>query len=182
MSFQAYLDAVKAKTGKTVADFKALAEGKGLAKHGEIVRWLKEDFSLGHGHATAVAGSILKPGHFKVPAEDKVEALFAGTKAGWRATYEALMAEIEIFGPDVSVAPTDSYVSLLRGGKKFAIVQPSSAERLDLGVKLKGAAPGGRLEAAGSWNSMVTHRVRVGDPQELDAEVIAWLKRAYAAA
>ena len=58
MSFQAYIDNIKAKTGKTPADFKKLAEKKGLLKPGikagEIVKWLKEDFDLGHGHAMAI--------------------------------------------------------------------------------------------------------------------------------
>lgn len=58
MSFQAYLDNIKAKTGKTPEDFKKLAEEKGLLKPGvkamEIVNWLKKDFGLGHGHAMAI--------------------------------------------------------------------------------------------------------------------------------
>ena len=58
MSFQAYLDNIQAKTGKTPADFKKLAEKKGLlkpgVKAGQIVTWLKEDFDLGHGHAMAI--------------------------------------------------------------------------------------------------------------------------------
>jgi hypothetical protein len=58
MSFQAYLDSIQAKTGKTPADFKKLAEKKGLlkpgVKAGQIVAWLKEDFDLGHGHAMAI--------------------------------------------------------------------------------------------------------------------------------
>ena len=69
----------------------------------------------------------------------------------------------------------------MRGTKKFAIVQ-TSGERLDLGIKLKGVPPTERLEAAGSWNAMVTHRVRISDPKQLDAEVLAWLKQAYDAA
>jgi len=48
MSFQAYLDSVKAQTGKTVADFRAQSSEKGLSKHGEIVRWLKDEYGLGH--------------------------------------------------------------------------------------------------------------------------------------
>jgi hypothetical protein len=64
MSFQAYLDNIKAKTGKTPADFKALAETKGLlasgVKAGQIVAWLKEDFGLGRGHAMAIY-AVLKP-------------------------------------------------------------------------------------------------------------------------
>lgn len=63
MSFQAYLDNIQAKTGKTPADFKSLAEKKGFLKKGniadgikvgEIVQWLKTDFDLGHGHAMAL--------------------------------------------------------------------------------------------------------------------------------
>lgn len=62
--FQSYLDNIKAKTGKTPADFKALAKKKGLltpgAKAGEIVAWLRKDFGLGHGHAMAIY-ALLKP-------------------------------------------------------------------------------------------------------------------------
>jgi hypothetical protein len=63
MSFQAYIDNIKTKTGKTPADFKKLAEQKGFLnkgklvegiKAGEILAWLKKDFDLGHGHAMAV--------------------------------------------------------------------------------------------------------------------------------
>jgi hypothetical protein len=54
-----------------------------------------------------------------------------------------------------------------------------STERMDVGIKRKGAAPTERLVAAGSWNAMVTHRVGIGDPQQIDAEVLAWLQQAH---
>lgn len=63
MSFQGYLNTIKAKTGKGPADFRKLAEQKGFTQKGElkattkagdIVKWLKEDFELGHGHAMAI--------------------------------------------------------------------------------------------------------------------------------
>ncbi|HEY6621033.1 MAG TPA: DUF4287 domain-containing protein [Steroidobacteraceae bacterium] len=58
MSFQAYIDNIKAKTGKTPEDFKKLAEKKVLLKPGikatEILAWLKNDHDLGHGHAMAI--------------------------------------------------------------------------------------------------------------------------------
>ena len=74
MSFQAYLDNIQTKTGKSPADFKKLAEKKGFlvkgklasgVKTGEIVKWLKEDFELGHGHSMAIFAlfkGIKKPG------------------------------------------------------------------------------------------------------------------------
>lgn len=62
MSFQAYIDNIKAKTGKTPEDFKLMAEQKGLlapgVKAGEIVAWLKADFGLGHGHAMAIYATL----------------------------------------------------------------------------------------------------------------------------
>ncbi len=58
MTFQAYIDNIHAKTGKMPADFKALADAKGLlapgTKASEITAWLKEEFGLGHGHAMAI--------------------------------------------------------------------------------------------------------------------------------
>jgi len=58
MSFQAYIDNIKAKTGKTPEDFRKLAEKKGLLKPEvkamQVVNWLKEEFGLGHGHAMAI--------------------------------------------------------------------------------------------------------------------------------
>jgi hypothetical protein len=58
-------------------------------------------------------------------------------------------------------------------------VRPSAADRIDIGIKLKGVAPAGRLAAAGSWNNMATHRLRISDPNQIDAELVAWLKQAY---
>lgn len=63
MSFQSYIANIQAKTGKTPADFRALAEEKGFTQSGEIregvtagrvVEWLKADYGLGHGHAMAI--------------------------------------------------------------------------------------------------------------------------------
>jgi hypothetical protein len=55
MTYQAYLDSIKAKTGKTPDDFRKLAAEKGLTKSPEIMAWLKSDFGLGHGHANVIA-------------------------------------------------------------------------------------------------------------------------------
>ena len=182
MTFQAYLDSVKKQTGLGPKDFAALAAERGLTRHGEIMAWLKADYGLGHGHATAIATVLLKSDARKAGPEAQLDALFSGTKAGWRAACDRLIAEVAAFGSDASAAPNETYVNLLRVRKKFAIVQPSSAKRLDIGIKLPGIEPVGRLEAAGSWNAMVTHRVRIADPAEIDTEVLDWLRAAYTAA
>ena len=182
MTYQAYLDSIKAKTGKTPDDFRKLAAEKGLTKYPEIMAWLKSDFGLGHGHANVIAQLLANPEARKITPDERVAKLFAGKKEKWRKDYDALVAKLAGFGADVRVAPTNTYISLLRGGNKFGIIEPSAPERLDIGIKLKGVAPTERFEAAGSWNNMVTHRVRISDPNQIDVEVLAWLKQAYDAA
>jgi hypothetical protein len=178
MTFQAYLDNIYAKTGKTAGDFKALAEQRGLTRHGDITAWLKEDFGLGLGHARAIADVILREDEWSPGGDEQVARHFAAGKAHWRTTYDAIMSHVSDFGSDVAVSPASSYISLVREGRKFAIVKVTS-KRMDIGIKLKGFPAEGRFEDAGSWNTMVTHRVRIDDPQQVDAEVIDRLRDAY---
>ena len=182
MTLKAYLDNIKAKTGKTPEDFRVLAEKKGLlqqgVKTGEIVTWLKEDFGLGHGHAMAIVLTLKNATQPKTNKEEQVAKHFRGERAKWREPFDALLAKIRKFGPDVSVSPTQSYISILRKGKKFAIVQVTS-EHFDIGIKLKGSETTDRFEAAGAWNAMVTHRVRIDAPRQINSEVISRLRQAY---
>ena len=100
----------------------------------------------------------------KASPTEKIDKLFAGQKSQWRKAYDTLEAKVRKFGADVEIAPNMTYINLVRGAKKFGIVQVA-VERLDIGIKLKGAAPTDRFEAAGAWNAMVTHRVRITDPK-----------------
>jgi hypothetical protein len=185
MSFQAYIDTIKARTGKDPEEFRTLAEARGLlepdVKAGQILSWLKDDFGLGRGHGMALIATFNAVTQPKVSRDERINRQFSGGRARWRATYDRLLSEFDRFGPGVSAAPTDSYISLLRRGKKFGILQVT-ADRLDIGIKLKGTAAAGRLEPAGSWHTMVTHRVRVSDPGQIDTDVLAWLRAAYEAA
>lgn len=179
MTYQAYLDNIRTKTGKTPDDFRVLAAERGLTTYRDLMAWLKADYGLGHGHANLIAQLITTANEAKKSADEKIDARFSGNKAHWRMAYDAIIAAASQFGPDFKVMPTSSYISLVRGGKKFAIVDPATAGRLDIGIKLKGVEPAGRLTVAGSWNNMVTHRVRIAHPEEIDAELLAWLRQAY---
>jgi hypothetical protein len=78
----------------------------------------------------------------------------------------------------VEFAPKQAYVSLRRS-KQFACLQPSTATRLDAGLKFKDVEPAGRLERSAIVNSRFTHRVRVTNAAGVDRELIAWLRAAY---
>ena len=59
MSYQAYLDAIEKKTGKTPAELLDEAAARGFtpqSKAGDFVAWLKDDYDVGRGHAMALWG------------------------------------------------------------------------------------------------------------------------------
>jgi hypothetical protein len=172
---------IEAQTGKSVADWVAAARASGHAKHGEILKWLKTEHGLGHGYANFLALRTLEARAPAPAGDDPVDGLFAGPKAALRPVYDQLLAAVEGFGPDVEVAPKKNNVSLRRK-KQFGLLQPSTATRLDIGLILKDTPTTDRLEASGSFNAMFTHRVRVAGAGDIDAELIAWLRKAYDAA
>jgi hypothetical protein len=173
---------LEAKTGKPLADWVAVVKAAGDLKHGQLVSLLKEKHGLGHGYANMVVhlarGDV---GAGAPPGDDLVAAQYAGDKAPLKAIYDKLLKEVAKFGKDVEVSPKKAYVSLRRK-KQFALVQPTTKTRLDVGINLKGAPAKGRLEASGSFNAMVTHRVRVESAADVNKELIGWLKAAYEAA
>ncbi len=184
MSFQAYLDAIEAKSGKTITELKTIATTKGLigpaVKAGDVFAWVSEAFGIGRGHSMALYSILKSEGAQRMTTEQHIASHFTGAKAHWRPVYDKLLTSLQAFGPGMGTAPTDTYISLLRDSKKFAVVA-FTAVRMDIGIKLKSAAPTERFAASGAWNGMVTHRVQITDPAQIDAEVLEWLRQAYAA-
>jgi len=170
---------LEANTGVAWSEWLDRARAAGTEKHGEIVKHLKTTHGIGHGYANLVAHKLKEAvAGGPVGEDDLVTAQYAGKKAGLRPIHDAVVAAAKQLGTDVEIAPKKTCVSLRRK-KQFALVQPSTATRVDLGINLKGTAPAGRLEASGSFNAMVSHRVRLASAQDIDAEVIAWLAAAY---
>jgi predicted transport protein len=165
------------KTGKSLDEWLKITRDSGLKKHGLILKMLKADHGMTHGFANLVAMKTLQSGS-EPSQDDLVEAQFSGPKADLRPIYDAIVAKVTKFGGDVEISPKKTYVSLRRN-KQFGIVQPSTRTRLDVGINLKGTAATDRLEASGSFNAMVSHRVRVTDKDQVDAELIDWLRQAY---
>ena len=169
------------KTGKSLDAWLAIAAKSGLGKHGELVKYLKADHGMTHGFANLVAHR-----HFNADAgvsagDDLVSAQYSGPKAALRPIYESICVMVGKFGKDVEIAPKKTYVSLRRS-KQFALIQPSTKDRIDVGINLRGEPAADRLEESGSFNKMVSHRVRITDKEQVDAELRGWLKKAYDAA
>ncbi len=174
---QSMLDNVEAKTGAPLDHWKKVVAASGLEKHGQIVKLLKTEHGVTHGYANLIAHESKKSGAIHADDADLVASQYEGKEA-LRPIYDRIVEIVRGFGDDVELAPKKAYVSLRRK-KQFGLVQPSTKSRVDLGLKLPDTDPDGRLEASGSFNSMVSHRVRLGEPDDVDDELKAWLRAAY---
>ncbi len=176
---QTMINNLPEKTGKSLEQWLSLLARQSFEKHGEIVKWLKGEHGVTHGFANLIAHSYRAAAAGDASSKgDLVAAQYAGAKADLKPVYDKIIKLVSEFGKDVEVAPKKAYVSLRRS-KQFAIVQPSTKTRVDVGINLKGHDTNERLEASGSFNSMVSHRVRLSGESDVDVELKEWLRKAY---
>lgn len=181
MSFQAYLDTIEAKTGMTPDDFLIVARQKGYLEPGvkttQIIDWLKQDYGLGRGHAMALTLIFNHASKPKLSHNELIDHHFTGSKIKWRESYDRLFTYVSRLDPGITAKPVNSYINFVKNGKKFAIVQVTT-DHLSIGIKRKGAPFDTRFKPAGTWNSMVTHRIDITEPGDVDADTLNWLKQA----
>ncbi len=169
---------IEKSTGKKMTDWIAIVNQSGFSKHGELVNFLKEKHGFTHGNANMVV-HYAKQSHAGAAenSDDLVAGQYKG-KENLKPWYDRIMAEVNKFGKDVEVAPKKAYVSLRRK-KQFALIQPSTKERLDVGLNIKGAEPSGIVEDGKKWNAMCTHRIRIENEKSINKELFNWIKQAY---
>jgi hypothetical protein len=162
------------KTGRSMPEWLDTVSSTGLTKHTDIVAWLKSEHGLTHGFANGIAQTFRDRGASSEPA-DLVTEQYSGAKQGLRPIYDRLVQVAASFGSDVEVAPKKSGVSLRRS-KQFALVEAPSAKRVQLGIQLKGDLPTERLLVG---NAMCSHKVSLSSIDEIDDELLGWLREAY---
>lgn len=159
------------KTGKNLDQWIEFGNSSQVTKHREIIDHLKSEYGLTYGYANLIAPKTRVSKEGKLPTDGSlVDTQYSGKKNDMRPTYDAIIEGKTSFGKDVEIAPKKAYISLRRS-KQFAIVQPSTKTRVDVGINLKGTDPGDRLEPSGSINAMVSYRVRITERDQVDEQV-----------
>lgn len=164
-------------TGKTLEQWIDIVNSQNFAKHGEIVKFLKETHGLTHGFANLIAHKAKGSDAGSADnQEDLITKQYQG-KEHFKPIYDNLLSEIQTYGKDIEIAPKNTYVSLRRK-KQFAILNPATKSRFEIGINLKGQEPKGKLEAE-KPNSMCSHKIRIAEIKDIDQEVFEWIKTAY---
>jgi hypothetical protein len=177
---QTQLANIEKRTGKSLAALAAIIKASGLSKHGEIRDMLKRDLGMGHGDANTLVHYVNQSDGASAAGDASpdaaIEQIYSGPKAALRPIHDKLMAAIEAFGP-FEVAPKKGYVSL-RGKKQFAMIGPATQSQVEVGLNMKDVAATARLIAA-KPGGMCQYTVRLARPEDVDKELIAWIRRAY---
>lgn len=176
-ALQTMIDNLQKNTGKSLDAWIEIIKLQALEKHGEIVAYLKGTHGFTHGFANMVAHKH-KEAMLEKPLEDSelIAQQYAG-KEHFKPLYDTLLKSILAFGGDVEIAPKKTYVSMRRK-KQFAILNPATKSRFEVGVNLKGMDPQGVLEAE-KPGAMCSHKINIASASEPLDEVLRWLKKAY---
>jgi len=174
------IEGLSAKTGRSIRQWAELVRSKAPAgSRKDRIAWLQREHALGHGQASMVVDWVDRPELFADPdPATLVESLLKG-KDAVRPVFTRLASVLEELGPDVRVEARQTYVAFARG-RQFAVLQPATPTRLDVGLVLPHLRQTARLRPAGSFGSgRITHRVSLAHEDEIDAELTEWLSAAY---
>ena len=175
---QTMIENLYKKTGKTLDEWVGIVRNEKIETHALIIEYLQEQYGMTRGYANLVA--LKARGTDADSVLDKselIEKQYKG-KEIFLPVYEKIVTEVKKFGKDVEIAPKNTSVSLRRK-KQFALLQPATKTRFEIGINLKGQEPNGRLEAVTAANAMCSHKINLADIKDVDNEVIKWLKTAY---
>jgi hypothetical protein len=176
---------IQKKTGKSLEELTHLIQSSGLSKHGEIRSMLIGKLGLSYGDAHNLALYALKKDAQLVAKEKGLSALqvldeiYTGPKAGLRSIHDKLMQAIEQFGQFEST-PKKGYISLRRK-RQFAMLGPATNTRFELGINIKHLDDDERLIPQPT-GSMCNYVIRLTSPDQVDQEVVNWVRMAFEAA
>jgi hypothetical protein len=166
-------------------EISALIHKSGLTKHGEIRDMLKRDLGLGYGDANTLVHFVLQSDGERaaqakgMSIENVLNEIYTGAKADLRPIHDRLMDAIDKFG-EFEITPKKGYVSLRRK-KQFAMIGPATNTRVEVGINIMSLESHERLIEMPP-GSMCNFKVKVSDANDVDGELIGWIKKAYASA
>lgn len=182
-----WIESLPEKTGRTLDEWIALVKSSGPPTEKERREWLKAEHAFGTNTAWHVAERCDgkgteedSPEAYLQAAEEWVEDMFAGKKVHLRPIDDALLEAGQELGADVKICPCKTIVPYYRR-HVFAQIKPTTNTRIDMGFALGDMKATGRLIETGGFakKDRITHRIPLSTIEEIDDEVLRWLKIAY---
>jgi hypothetical protein len=168
------------RTGVGLETWNARVRKRGKTDEASLRAWLSEKGVTGYPAMLLVMERFGYPDYLQASAEDLIENQYADRPAT-RPIYDALLALLPEIG-EVEVQARKTYVAFLTPKRTFSALVPATKTRSDLGLRLPATQPAsGKLEVAKNFpQSSVTHKIGLTSADDIDDEVVGWIKRSYA--
>ncbi|MFD1151435.1 DUF5655 domain-containing protein [Saccharothrix hoggarensis] len=167
-------------TGEGVPEWNRRVLSTGLDNERDLRVWLREHGVTGYPQMLLVMERFGYPDFMTASSDELVDAQYAD-RPEMRPILDRLLAEAALLGP-MHVQARKTYVALVSPRRTFAIVKATTRDRVDLGLRLAGHAPAGRLEPARALgNDTITVRIGIGSADAIDDDTVEWLRQAYTA-
>jgi hypothetical protein len=173
---------IEKRTSRSLEDLVKIVQSSGLTKHSQVRDMLKNELSLGFGDAGLLAQYTLNREEMmrqlsgEIPADEALESIYSGTKEPLRPIHEKLLDAIQKFA-EFEVAPKKTNISLHRA-RQFVMIGPATNTQVGVGLNIKGVAPTDRLIEQ-KPGGMCQYKVRLSSADEVNDELIVWIRAAY---
>ncbi len=167
---------LKERTGEDVDAWNRRIKKERFNDENALRAWLTDQGVTGYARSLLVMERFGYPDFFLASADELVEGQYAD-RPHLRPIFNAIIDAAAGLG-DVTIQTRKTYVSLVSPRRTFARVQPTTKNRVDLGLRLDGEKPGGRLQPSKIHETMRL-QISFTTRDEVDSEALDWLQRAY---
>jgi hypothetical protein len=171
-----WIRVLEKQTGKGLDHWNARIRKEKVADERSLKAWLARQRVTGYAEQLLVMEQFGYPDFLTAPADELIEAQYAD-RPHLRPIYESIVAAVRNLGEFV-IQARKGYVSLVTPRRTFARVQATTKNRVDLGLRLDGKKAGGRLRRSTIHETMKL-QISFTTLDEVDAEALGWLKKAY---
>ena len=163
------------RTGQNLDTWNQRIDREGFKDEKSLREWLSQQGVTGYAASLLVMERFGYPDFFLASADELIDGQYAD-RPQLRPVFEAILAAAAGLG-EVIIQARKTYVSLVTPRRTFARLQPAK-DRILLGLRLEGQEPSGRLEPSKIHESMRL-QISLATVEEVDAEALDWLQRAY---
>lgn len=164
------------RTGHDVAAWNRRIKKEKLDDEASLRAWLTKEGVTGYAQTHLVMERFGYPDFLTATAAELIDGQYAD-RPQLRPIFEAILEAVEGLG-EVTIQARKTYVSLMSPRRTFARVQPTTKDRIDLALRLRGHKAGGRLKPSKIHETMSV-QVGLKGPEEVNSAVLRWLQRAY---
>jgi hypothetical protein len=164
------------RTGEDMHTWNGRITSEGFTDEPTLRTWLTDQGVTGYAQSLLVMERFGYPAFFLASAHELIEGQYAN-RPQLRPIFDALIDAAAGLG-EVVIQTRKTYVSLVTPRRTFARIQPTTKQRVDLGLRLEGLQPGGRLQPSKIHETMPL-QIGLTALDEVDSEVLGWLQQAH---